>query len=320
MLLPVRSVVMQRYIGRKVKMPTLQPIRPFGATGLTVPLIGYGTAPLGKDHISREHAADCLNYAIDAGITYLDTSPDYGSEPHVGAVMKTRRDEVFLATKINRRSREGVLEEIRESLERLQSDYVDLIQIHGVNAWADLEQALAPDGAVAALEEARAQGLVRFIGITGHTRPELLAHALGEYRFDSVLVALGMADHLVSAPDTFLLPVARAQNVAVIAMKVLGHGEFQNVELALRYSLGLPGVSLAIIGMDSREQIEEIASMAARYEPLLEHEREQLVDEVRPLVEKDAEESEEGQGALFWLRDTTVTGWRHHDEPVRVRY
>src|SRR5215213_7416830 len=148
-------------MGRAAMPATLGPVRPLGATGVTVPLIGYGTAPLGKEKITREHAVRCLNHAIDLGITYLDTSPDYGSEPHVGAVMRERRAEVFLATKVNRRSREGVLEELRDSLARLQTDHVDLVQIHAVNAWADLEQALAPDGALVALEEARAMGLTR---------------------------------------------------------------------------------------------------------------------------------------------------------------
>lgn len=298
----------------------LEPARSFGTTGVTVPLIGYGTAPLGKSHITREHAARCLNHAIDRGITYLDTSPDYGSEPHVGEVMRTRRDEVFLATKINRRSREGVLDELQASLRRLQTDHVDLIQVHAVNAWADLEQALAPDGAVAALEDARAQGLVRFIGITGHARPELLAHALRQYPFDSVLIALGMADHLVTGPDTFFLPVAQERDTAVIAMKVLGHGEFPNVERALRYSLALPGVSLAIVGMDETEQIDEIVEIASRFQPINESQREQLIEEVRPLVEKDAKESQEGESKLFWLHDTTVMGWKEEDEPAMVAY
>jgi uncharacterized protein len=298
----------------------LQPMRPFGATGVTVPLIGYGTAPLGKEHITREHAVRCLNHAIDHGITYLDTSPDYGSEPHVGEVMRTRRAEVFLATKVNRRSMEGVLDELRESLDRLQTDHVDLVQVHAVNAWADLEQALATDGAVAALEEARAEGLVRYIGITGHARPELLAHALRQYHFDSVLCALGMADHLVTSPDTFLLPVAQEKNTAVIAMKVLGHGTSPNVERALRYSLGLPGVAVAIIGMDQIEQIDQNVAIAARFQPLTEDERQQLIAEVQPLVEKDAEESQTGKGSLFWLHDTKVMGWQTKDEPMLVAY
>lgn len=298
----------------------LQPARPLGKTGVTVPLIGYGTAPLGKEKVSREHAVKCLNHAIDLGITYLDTSPDYGSEPHVGEVMKTRRDEVFLATKINRRSKEGVLDELKESLEKLQTDHVDLIQVHAVNAWADLEQALAPDGAVAALEQARDEGLVKFIGITGHARPEILGHALTQYPFDTVLVAIGMADRLVTSPETFCLPKARERNIGVIAMKVLGHGQFANRDLALRYSLGLDGVSVAIIGMDNTEQIDEIVEIAHAFKPLEEWEESKLIERVRPIVEEDAKGSKDGQSPLFWLHDTTVMGWSQHDEPVMVSY
>jgi len=298
----------------------LSPARPFGKTGVTVPLIGYGTAPLGKEHVSLDHAVRCLNYAIDLGVTYLDTSPDYGSEPKVGEVMKTRRDDVFLATKVNKRSKQGVLDELKQSLEKLQTDHLDLVQVHAVNAWADLEQALAPDGACAALQQARDEGLIKHIGITGHARPEILGHALTQFPFDTVLCALGMADRLVTSPETFLLPKAVERNVGVIAMKVLGHGEFKSVDLALRYSLGLPGVSLAIVGMDVPVQIDQIVDIAANFQPLSEREEALLIEEVRPLVEKDAEESQQGKGSLFWLHDTNVMGWREHDEPRLVRY
>jgi aryl-alcohol dehydrogenase-like predicted oxidoreductase len=298
---------------------TLSPDRPLGSTGVKVPLIGYGTAPLGKEKkISRKDGVQCLNHAIDLGITYLDTSPDYGSEPIVGEVMSTRRDEVFLATKINRRSKEGVLDEIKKSLKNLQTDHVDLIQVHAVNAWADLEQALAPDGAVTALEEARAQGLVRFIGITGHARPDILGHALYQYPFDTVLVALGIVDRLISSPETFCLPRAAERNAGVIAMKVFAHGAVTNREAALRYSLGLPGVSLAIIGMDNTKQIDEVVKLAALYQPLPDDERDQFIEEVRPIVEKDAKEKKDGEGSMFWLRDTSVRGWSQKEEPVMV--
>jgi len=299
---------------------TLSPARPLGKTGVTVPLIGYGTAPLGKEHVSMDHAVRCLNHAIDRGVTYLDTSPDYGSEPKVGEVMKTRRDEVFLATKVNNRSKEGVLNELKESLKKLQTDHVDLIQVHAVNAWADLEQALAPDGACAALEQARQEGLCRFIGITGHARPEILGHALTQYPFDTVLVAIGMADRLVTSPETFCLPKARERNIGVIAMKVLGHGQFKNIDLALRYSLGLEGVSLAIVGMNVPIQIDQIVDIAANFQPLSEREEALLIEEVRPIVEKDADESQSGKGPLFWLHDTAVMGWKQHDEPRMVAY
>ncbi|MFN3649656.1 MAG: aldo/keto reductase [Armatimonadota bacterium] len=297
----------------------LAPARTLGRTGVQVPLVGYGTAPLGKKWFKGD-ATRCLNHAIDRGITYLDTSPDYGSEPYVGEVMKTRRDEVFLATKVNNRRKETVLDEIKESLKKLQTHYVDLIQVHAVNAFADLEMALAEDGTLAALEQARDEGLVRYIGITGHARPEILAEALRKYPFDTVLVAIGMADRLVTAPDRFLLPVAREKNAGVIAMKVLGHGEFPNVNLALRYSLGLEGVSLAIVGMDNTDQIDEIVEIAANYTPLSESEEAQLIEQVKPLVQKDYEESQKGAGSLFWLHDSNVMGWKQQDEPALVNY
>ena len=294
--------------------------RTFGKTGVTVPVIGYGTAPLGKEDITREHAVRCLNRAIDLGITYLDTSPDYGSEPHLGEVMRARRNDVFLATKVNNRSKDGVLNELKTSLLALQTDHVDLIQVHAVNASADLDQALAPDGAVAALEQARQEGLVRFIGITGHARPEILAEALRQYPFDTVLCALGMPDHLVSAPDRFLLPVAQEKNAGVVAMKVYGHGTITYRSLALRYSLGLPGVSLAILGMKAIEEIEDNVALANQFRPLDEREEEILIGEVRDLVEKDAQDSQEGKSDLFWFHDTTVMGWKQQDEPALVAY
>jgi uncharacterized protein len=298
----------------------LQPSRTLGKTGVQVPLIGYGTAPLGKDHVSVEQAEECLNRAIDLGVTYLDTSPDYGSEPKVGEVMKTRRDEVFLATKINCRQRDSVLRELEKSLDKLQTDHVDLIQIHAVNAYADLEQALAEDGTIPALEEAREQGLVKYIGITGHARPELLRLAIDRYPFDAVLVALGMADHLVTNPEEFFLSRAVELNVGVIAMKVLGHGQFKSIDLALRYSLFLPGVSLAIVGMDVPYQVEQIVRIASDARPLSREEKEKRVEEVRPMIQDDAEKSQSGQGPLFWLHDTSVMGWSRDDEPARASY
>src|SRR4051812_38017359 len=200
---------------RSEGLPMPLPHRQLGKTGVQVPVLGYGTAPLGKIHLMDaplvHKSARLLNHAIDQGITYLDTSPDYGSQAKVGEGMASRRDEVFLATKVNKRKREDVLKELRQNLKELQTDHVDLIQVHAVNTMADLEAALAPDGAVSALEEARRQGMTRFVGITGHARPWVLAHALERYDFDTVLAALGPIDRLVNSPEESLLPIAQRQ-------------------------------------------------------------------------------------------------------------
>jgi aryl-alcohol dehydrogenase-like predicted oxidoreductase len=297
------------------------PQRPLGKTGVEVPIIGYGTAPLGKIKIMDapllNKSAKLLNHAIDLGITYLDTSPDYGSQPKLGEVMKTRRDEVFLATKINKRRRDDVLAELQQNLKELQTDHVDLIQVHAVNAMADLEAALAPDGALSALEQARRQGMTRFIGITGHARPAVLAHALERYDFDTVLVALGAIDRLVTGPETVLLPVAQRKNLGVIAMKVFGHGELKQHDLALRYSLGLPGVSLAILGMQEEAQIDENVRLAQQITPLSQSELDALLAEARGLVENDTPSQ---NSPVFWLYDIKTMAWKQDSEPATVAY
>lgn len=297
------------------------PHRPLGKTGVQVPIIGYGTAPLGKiklmDAPLLNKSAKLLNHAIDQGITYLDTSPDYGSQPKLGEVMKTRRDEVFLATKINKRKRDDVLAELQQNLKELQTDHVDLVQIHAINAMSDLESALAPDGAISALEEARRQGMTRFVGITGHARPAVLAHALERYSFDTVLVANGVIDRLVNGPEKLLLPIAQSQQVGVIAMKVYGHGELKQRELALRYSLGLPGVSLAILGMEEEAQIDENVRLAQQITPLSESELDALIDEARALIEKDKPSD---SSRIFWLYDLKTMAWKEDSEPATVAY
>src|SRR4051794_33011506 len=287
------------------------PHRPLGKTGVSVPVLGYGTAPLGKiklmDAPLIHKSARLLNHAIDRGITYLDTSPDYGSQPKIGEVMKARRDEVFLATKVNKRRRDDVLDELRQNLKELQTDHIDLVQIHAVNTMADLEAALAPDGALAALDEARRQGMTRFVGITGHSRPWVLARALERYDFDTVLVAIGPVDRLVNAPEEIVLPIAQRKQSGVIAMKVYAHGEITERGLALRYALGLPGVSLAIIGMEDESQIDENLRLAEAFTPAGEGELGPLIDEAKALLVGD-EPSD--RSPVFWVYDTKTMAWK----------
>lgn len=297
------------------------PKRPLGKTGVDVPILGFGTAPLGKitimDAPLLNKSARLLNRAIDLGVTYIDTSPDYGSQPKVGEVMKTRRDEVFLATKINKRTKTDVLAELAQNLKELQTDHVDLVQVHAVNTIADLEAALAPDGALTALEEARKQGMTRFIGITGHARPGILAHALERYDFDTVLAAFGAVDRLVSGPAELLLPVAKRKEVGVIAMKVFGHGQLKQHDLALRYTLNMTDISVAIIGMDSEAQLEENVRFAENLRPLTELEDRSLVTEARNLVENDTPSS---KSPIFWLYDVKTKAWQEGSEPARANY
>jgi predicted aldo/keto reductase-like oxidoreductase len=210
-----------------------------------------------------------------------------------------------------------VLAELQQNLKELQTDHVDLIQIHAVNTMADLETALAADGAISALEEARRQGMTRFVGITGHARPQVLAHAIERYDFDTVLIAIGMVDRLAAGPEEVFMPVAQRKNVGVIAMKVYGHGELKQRELALRYSLGIPGVSLAILGMEEESQIDENVRLAQNITPLSQGEMDALIREARGLLENDKPSD---SSPVFWIYDSKTMAWKEESEPFAVAY
>jgi aryl-alcohol dehydrogenase-like predicted oxidoreductase len=148
----------------------------------------------------------------------------------------------------------------------------------------------------------------------------VLAHALERYDFDTVLVALGMIDRLVTGPETTLLPVAQSRDVGVIAMKVLGHGTLNQRELALRYSLSLPGVSLAIVGMDEEAQIDEnvrLARLADKLGAPSEQEFDALLGEARALVQNDKPSE---SSPIFWLYDIKTMAWQEDSEPATVAY
>jgi predicted aldo/keto reductase-like oxidoreductase len=159
--------------------------------------------------------------------------------------------------------------------------------------------------------------MIRFIGITGHARPSVLAHALSRYDFDTVLSALGVIDRLVTGPEEVLLPVAQEKGTGVIAMKVFGHGEIKQRPLALRYSLGLPGVSLAILGMEEESQIDENVKLAQSLTPLPESEREPLIAEAKALIENDKPSD---SSPVFWLYDIKTMAWKEDSEPAMAAY
>ena len=259
--------------------------RPLGNTGIHVPILALGCGRLSITAMEHDDAIRLLHRTLDLGVTYIDTATSYGggeSERRIGEALAARRGEVFLATKIDARSKDSAAREIQESLARLGTDYVDLLQLHGVNDEATLTQVLAPDGALRALEAARTAGQVRFIGITGHLNPGVLAQALESYPFDTVLMPAGCMDHLYGDFVPVVEPVAARKGVAVLGMKVFGHGAFQGrADLALRYALGQP-VSSVLVGMSSPAQLEENVAVAESFALLTDAERAELEALARP--------------------------------------
>ena len=209
-------------------------------------------------------------------IRYFDTAASYGpSESYLGKVLPSYRQQVFLASKTGARNRDGAWRDLENSLKRLNTDYLDLWQLHHVSFESELEQIFGNNGAIKALEEAQTQKIVRFSGITGHHEPEVIALGLNQYPFDTTLITLNAAD--IHHPRPFLkhaLPVAREKNVGVIAMKVPAYGRLfkrgvlDGMEQAMGYSLSLEGVHCCIIAAETPQQLEFNVRVAQGFQPL----------------------------------------------------
>lgn len=273
-----------RLYGDKESLPR----RALGSTGLYPTILGLGCATIGFGGHSREEGAAVVDACLNAGITYVDCASSYGdAELKVGTVMRTRRKEAILATKTLARERDASWAEIGRSLERLQTDHVDLLQIHAVNSSADLERVFAPGGSLAAATRARDEGLCTHIGITGHTRPDVIVEACRRFPFAAALVPLSSTDALVNDFGPHIFPLADERSIGVIAMKVLAAGKVTgHVGESLRYSLSLP-VSLAIVGMGSKEEVETNARTARAFRPMTRTEMATLEERTRSSASTD---------------------------------
>lgn len=286
------------------------PKRPLGKTGLELSVISLSTSQLTKgklmDTLMLNKTARMLNLAIDQGINFIETSTSYGNQGKIGDVMKKRRDEVVLGIKSLKRKRIDFLADLHQSLKELQTDHVDLLLIDRADTMSDIEDILGDNGALAAAQEARREGLAKFIGISGTSRPALLMHALEQFEFDVVESAFSPIDHIVNGSDTTLLPVARSKNVGVIAKRVYGHGLLKQTKLAMRYTLALEGVSTALISMESEGQIEENVRLAEMLDPLSESDQRSLFTEARNLIEANYVSD---RNPLYWLFHSRVQSW-----------
>ena len=275
------------------------PQRRFGKTGERVPVLGLGTGPCGIG-MPDEEAIPLIHAAIDRGVTYLDTAPGYErAHLQIGEIMPSRRDEVFLATKVwtdpATASAEEVLRIHEQSLKDLRTGCVDLLYAHCVGSY-DVEQLLAPDGAFAGLREARRRGWTRFIGFTSHhhtSKSESLLQRViaGDLDVDAVMLAMNYADRATYGFEERVLPLAERLDLGVACMKVYGGAKGMDYKgnrtsqmtgrhaHAFRYALGLPGVAVAVIGMYTVEELERNIAWARSWEPLTGEETERLQTE-----------------------------------------
>jgi aryl-alcohol dehydrogenase-like predicted oxidoreductase len=289
---------------------TAMPTRNLGRTGHLVGLFSLGGQAAIEQPNNEKVAIPILERALDLGVNYLDTSARYGgearwSEQYLGAVMKRRRREAFLATKTHDRSADGSLRLLEASLKLLQTDHVDLWQLHAMGTMDDVERVCAKGGALEAFQKARDQKLVRFLGLSGHADPDVLAEAIRRFPFDTVLMAFNAADAWHLPFKRSLLPLAVEKEMGIIAMKIPARGRILegvqppppeqrrgvakhdrpgtlSMKEAMRYTLSHP-VSTAIIGVDNVAQLEENVRIAREFLPLDAAQLEALEQKVKPV-------------------------------------
>lgn len=244
--------------------------RLLGSTGVPCSILGLG----GESALYRrsEEAVQIIVRALELGVNYFDTAPLYqDSELNYGEVTPYARDQMFLATKTDQRDRDGAWRQFENSLRRLRTSHVDLLQIHHLDEHAEVDAVFRSDGALAMAEEARSQGLVRFIGISGHSDPAVLLRALQWYMFDTILLALNPADVHRLSFQTELIPYARRTGVGTVAMKVFARGAvfpaLRSAADALGYVWSLP-IDLAIVGIENVGQLERNAALASAFQPM----------------------------------------------------
>jgi aryl-alcohol dehydrogenase-like predicted oxidoreductase len=310
-------------------MPTAMPTRLLGATGERVSAIGMGGWHLGLKHVDEQLSFRILRQGIDNGITFLDNSWDYNdgaSEIRMGKALRDGyRRKVFLMTKIDGRSKREAMRQLEESLRRLQTDCIDLVQHHEILRYEDPHRIFDEEGANAALVEAQQAGKLRYIGFTGHKDPRIHLHMLEVaqaqgFSFDAVQMPLNVMDAHYRSFERLVLPELVARRIGVLAMKTIANGLIlrSNTVTAiecLRYALNLP-TSVVITGIDGLEILEQALETARTFKPM-------SGDEVRALLGKTAQAASRGEFELFKttsLFDATATNpeWLG-EEPERVQ-
>jgi len=254
------------------------PTRALGNTGEQVSIIGLGGWHLGVSYVDHATSLKIIRTAIDRGITFMDNSWDYNdgaSETRMGEVLAGGyRDKVFLMTKVDGRSYAEAMRQLEESLRRLRTDCIDLVQHHEVIRYEDPHRIFDESGAQAALLDARQQGKLRYIGFTGHKDPHIHLETLAVarehgFRFDASQMPLNVMDAHYRSFEQVVLPELVKDGIGVLGMKPLGSGIIMKSETAtamecLQYALSLP-TAVVITGIDRLEYIDQACEAARTY-------------------------------------------------------
>jgi aryl-alcohol dehydrogenase-like predicted oxidoreductase len=266
------------------------PTAVLGKTGVAVPRIGIGLGSRYCAVADEDQAQAILEAALDHGFFYWDTAANYTnkaivSEERIGRVLERRRKEVFIATKFEERSYDGVMRQLEQSLKRLRTDRLDLYQVHLVESMADLDTLGLPGGALDALRKIKEQKLARFIGFSGHADAAAMAEAARRHDFDTMLIALNHYEERRGDLEKGAIPVAAGRNMGVMIIKSIRPREtvagLDPAEL-IRYALTLPLVNAAVVGTDSLEVVRKNAALLRDFKPLSPEEMAKLAVKLEP--------------------------------------
>jgi aryl-alcohol dehydrogenase-like predicted oxidoreductase len=263
--------------------------RRLGRTGVEVSMLGLGGHHIARPNDEKE-AIRLVRMAIDNGITFLDNCWDYNegrSEVWMGKALRDGyRTKAFLMTKLDGRTRKAAAEQLEQSLGRLQTEVIDLVQIHEVIRDEDVTRCFAEDGAMQALFEGKKAGKLRFIGFTGHKDPtihlKMIEAGLARgFTFDAVQMPLNVMDAHYRSFEKQVLPVCQKHDIGVLGMKPMGDGvllesKVVNARECLRYALSLP-TSVVITGCERVPILQQAIEVGRTFQPLTETERSALL-------------------------------------------
>ena len=261
------------------------PTRVLGKTGISLPILGFGTAPAGKRLAQRE-AIHLFEAALNAGVKYFDTAPEFAgygrAQEQLGYLLKARRPEIFLVTKCYDPTYDGTLKLLERNLKELQTDYADLVFVHSLGAdKMDPNLVFSRKGAYAGLVKAKSSGLTKFIGFSGHNRPERFVQAIQRFGVDVLLNVVNFADRQTYNFEERVWTVANRLNLGLIAMKIFG-GEQKaggtglshcmmpatHLDMAFRYAMSVPHVACGVIGMATSRELQDNLRRAQTFSPL----------------------------------------------------
>ena len=269
-----------------------------GKTGVEIPRIALGLGSRWCAIDDEDKALEVITYALDKGLYYWDTAAIYEnkengaiSEERIGKILKDRRKEVFISTKIMERDPDKALKNFERSLKRLQIDQVDMLKVHSIQGGEELEKikGSGENSVIKVVQKAKAEGLTRFIGFSGHSEAAALTYMADNYEFDSMLMALNhyRADSGEKRQER-AIPAAAGRGMGVMLMKVIRPIENDNSldpSDMIRYALSIEGVSGTVLGTDSKEIVDANVSILKDFKPMSSEEMNSMTARLSPFYQ-----------------------------------